>query len=567
MNNNGARNHALNYGRKRAKWTFVLDGFCMFNDDLWENTIKNINDNTKLIIIDMIRLTDNKVYNENIDYFESFEKHEPQVAFYHSSKIKFNENYVYGRLPKVELLKYIKLNGKWDNWNLLPIEKNFYSQRESIDINYEKKGLIMRLRTAPEESLNQSSRTEKRTEGINIFLLNLDKQTNWKNYNPNSLILYNYNNLIEHKQVSSIINKNKIKIVNQAEIVINISSHSVIDKINSAPNNDKHEYLSVAPYFHKLPPGVIDPIYGTYQIKDCKRNESAILYSTKSLEESDRTALQYMIDHTTCLSLAYTITNKRKFALKAYKNIKVWFLDKNTKMNPNMEYSQMYGYLATGLIDFKDMYYLIDSIKLIYKFFSDNEIKNLKKWFSDLLNWLTHSNHGKKESTRPNNHLTSLLILKFSIAFFIKDYNEMLRIKTILPNLIDTQIDSYGHQIYEKTRPDTFHYYLFNLQLLITLVKLVYRVFPERHLIHNKKFKKAIEYMLPFYKSKKWELQQLTKVSEREYTTRLLPIIFTYNEWYVCNDDKKIHIQENEILKNFIYHPNEGITLYWILTY
>ena len=52
----------------------------------------------------------------------------------------------------------------------------------------------------------------------------------------------------------------------------------------------------------------------------------------------------------------------------SYKNIKVWFLDKNTKMNPNMEYSQMCGYIGTGLIDFKDMYYLIDSIKLIYKF-------------------------------------------------------------------------------------------------------------------------------------------------------------------------------------------------------
>ena len=132
----------------------------MFNKYLWESTIKNIK-NTKFIVIDMIRLSDNKCYNENMQYFTNFEKHEPQVAFHNSTKTVFNEDFIYGRLPKVELLKHLKVKGKWDKWNLISIEKKFFKQRKPIDINYEKKGLVLRINTSNETNLNQLTRTLK----------------------------------------------------------------------------------------------------------------------------------------------------------------------------------------------------------------------------------------------------------------------------------------------------------------------------------------------------------------------------------------------------------------------
>lgn len=534
MNNNGSRNFALKLGKTIAEWTFVLDGFCMFNQSFWTNTTQLIKENTKILVIDMIRLNKNSDIQYDFNKFRDAEKHEPQIAFHFTTNFLFNEDFVYGRQPKVELLRYIKISGKWDNWKLFPIESNLYYNRDPIDIEFQKTGLIFRINTSNnEDKLTQTSRSESRSRGIFKFLLSLDKIYNWQNFNPHSLIVYNLNYF--YNSSSSIITHLKQNLVNLAKINYKKNILYISDKKLSIKNQNPHNYISYSNTFKKS-------------------------------DICDRFKLQKLFDSTTLFSLAYGITGNKLYANKAYNNIKSWFLDPKTKMNPNMDYCHFENDKNTNLLDILGFYYLIDAIKIIINLFTKDELFNLKLWFKQFLSWLNDSPLAEKESNKNNYHKTSILIVKFSIAFFISDMKELEKIKKLAHELIDIQLDNKGYQIFEQKKDDTFHYYLYNLQLLIILIRLVYRVYPtDDNLIFNDKLKKSIYYICQFI-YKKWELPIHKLIDTRNnYRYRLLPIIVTKLEWY--DNDSGI---DREKLNTYIYtknlyKPYNGITFFYML--
>lgn len=48
-----------------------------------------------------------------------------------------------------------------------------------------------------------------------------------------------------------------------------------------------------------------------------------------------------MANNVTTLALAWYFSGKEQYALKATKQIRVWFLDKKTCMNPHLKYAQV----------------------------------------------------------------------------------------------------------------------------------------------------------------------------------------------------------------------------------
>ena len=66
-------------------------------------------------------------------------------------------------------------------------------------------------------------------------------------FKSTNLLIYNYNNLFE-KDLSPLLNYTKNKIIYKYIYQKNIFS---IEK-EEVFNKDKHEYLSVAPYYHRL---------------------------------------------------------------------------------------------------------------------------------------------------------------------------------------------------------------------------------------------------------------------------------------------------------------------------
>ena len=121
VNNNGARNHAIMYGKKNNYlWTFALDSNSFFTKKSYMDIINNIHNDTEYISISQRRLKDNNLSNdiilENEDVLDELPEQEPQVAFKNTSKYSYNILIPYGLAPKAEFLTAINVPGKWQNW-------------------------------------------------------------------------------------------------------------------------------------------------------------------------------------------------------------------------------------------------------------------------------------------------------------------------------------------------------------------------------------------------------------------------------------------------------------------
>lgn len=116
MNNNGARNYALNLGKSIAKWVLPWDGNCFLNKASWDAIVKGVLDEPYLkhFVVPMARITSNDLMLNDTFIPEATE--EPQIIIRNDSREKFNADFSYGRRPKVELFWRLGIPGPWDNY-------------------------------------------------------------------------------------------------------------------------------------------------------------------------------------------------------------------------------------------------------------------------------------------------------------------------------------------------------------------------------------------------------------------------------------------------------------------
>ena len=120
MHNNGARNAALQEGRRLAKWVLPWDGSCFVTAAGWKSLLLAVQQQPAIpyFIVPMARVLDNSALLNRDVQFDARE--EPQVVFRRDALQAFDEDYYYGRRSKVELLWRLGVPGEWDNWRLEP---------------------------------------------------------------------------------------------------------------------------------------------------------------------------------------------------------------------------------------------------------------------------------------------------------------------------------------------------------------------------------------------------------------------------------------------------------------
>lgn len=102
---------------------------------------------------------------------------------------------------------------------------------------------------------------------------------------------------------------------------------SVMQKNKVAVSGDKHDYLSQAPFYWQEPHGSGKEF--AYVEHGNRWNPEAFLL--------DRTRLAAMARKVTVLSQAYAATGDEKYAQQATQQLRAWFVDKATKMNPHCD--------------------------------------------------------------------------------------------------------------------------------------------------------------------------------------------------------------------------------------
>lgn len=312
----------------------------------------------------------------------------------------------------------------------------------------------------------------------------------------------------------------KLKI--NAQKMLKTENLSVVHKEGTPPSGDKRDYMSQAPYFWKNP----NTANGfPYVRRDGERNPEIYKYPDSGL-------LGKMVDSVQTLALTYYFTGDEAYAVKASEQLRVWFVDPATKMNPNMQFAQAVPGESTGrifgVLESRGLTRVVDSIGLLEnsKAFSKSDRANLEKWFTQFLDWLTTSKNGKGEGATKNNHGTFYDVQIVSYALFLgkKDFAKQI-LETAKQKRIAAQIEPDGRQPHELERTKSWSYSTMNLEGLMFLAKLGENAGVD---LWNYKtedgrgVRPALDFLYPFAAGeKKWNYKQI----ESWQPERLFPLI------------------------------------------
>ena len=328
------------------------------------------------------------------------------------------------------------------------------------------------------------------------------------------------------------------KILDESNKLLIQKPLSVVDKSVFPFSGDKHDFLSMAPYFW---PDLAKKDGLPYIQKDGERNPE--IYSI-----TDKDYLARTLNESQLLAIAYFITGESKYSAKAVEKIRVWFLKKETRMNPNFKHSQFIRGIndgrGTGLISIHDIYKVLDAILILRlsKEWERSDDRNITKWFEEYFKWLTTSTYGKDESGRENNHGTWYDVQATSIALFLGK-NEFARkvLEEAKEKRIGSQIEKDGKLPNELRRTRSWHYSCMNLSAFMHLAILGDHVNVDLWNYQSEKggsIRKAVDYLQPFISdSNKWQYKQITQFDLEKEST-----------WF-------LYIAENKFDKN-IYHSD-----------
>lgn len=288
-------------------------------------------------------------------------------------------------------------------------------------------------------------------------------------------------------------------LLRDADRELNKTIITVMDKPLTPQSGDKHDYMSMGRYWWPNP-NTADGL--PYIRKDGVSNPE--------IEKLDRIPLSQMTRGIKLLSLAFAITGDEKYLYKAADNLEIWFLDKKTRMNPNLNYGQTIpGHnnglgRGEGLIDTYNFVEMLDGVELLLasKKFPKKIETGLKEWFSKFLEWMLTSPIGIEEYEANNNHGTAFDVQVARFALFADKTDIARKHVTYFAKLrIFTQIEPNGAQPLELARTTAFGYSVFNLTHMLDMCNIansigldvINAVSPD-----GRSIQKAVEFLLPF---------------------------------------------------------------------
>ncbi len=479
MNNNGARNAALADGRGRAKWILPWDGNCFVTPDAWAALRAGVTARPHLpyFLVPMARVPDNAVLLD--PGFVPNPVEEPQILMRRDAAETFDEAFVYGRRPKVELFWRLGVPGEWDRWRDDPWDPP-RNPRAVEAGQVGTAGWVARLGSGRdalerEDKASFLDRGTARRQAILATLSRLDERIAPADPDPKGLVCYSSHALAALRDGPADAAL-YAAIVTDAETALGRGPLSVTDKTTLPPGGNLHDYWHPAPYWW---PNPIIPGGRPYLRRDGKRVPGTRMYEPES-DRYDRTRLQYLFDDTTALALAHGLTGRAEFADHAARLIHTWFVAPETRMTPHLRYAQVRrGWnrnegAGTGIIELKDIHYFLDAIRLTDHAgaLAPETRDGLRTWLAEYLVWLQTSRPGTRERTALNNHGSYYDLQLAAIAAWLGD-RDVLRDSLIRAQArIVHHIDADGRQPEEMRRTTTAHYACFNLQAWLALARI-----------------------------------------------------------------------------------------------
>lgn len=347
------------------------------------------------------------------------------------------------------------------------------------------------------------------------------------------------------------------ELLSDAEKALRFGPVSVMEKLNMPPSGNKHDYMSLAPYFW---PDPSKPNGLPYMRKDGETNPEVKDYK-------DKEYLPTLCETVYTLALVNYFSEEDKYAKHAVKLLQVWFLDTATKMNPNLNFGQAIKGQNTGrgagLIDTRHFVKLIDGINLLNQSgkLSTKDFIALQNWFSEFLNWMQTSKVGKEEMNTKNNHGVWYDAQRISMALFTNQNELAKQVVNNVQQRINNQMDSNGFFPAELERTISLHYSLFVLEPLMHIAKMAKLVQVDLFNYQSpngNSIKKGVDALLPYLMMEKtWTGKQIKPFDFHEG----IPLLAQSYAEFKCIKCKeaitKIHPSKPERLRIHLLTQND----------
>ncbi len=231
-----------------------------------------------------------------------------------------------------------------------------------------------------------------------------------------------------------------------------------------------------------------------------------------------RIAMRDLRDAVAALAAAYKITGDNRYAEKAAELLRVFFLDPQTRMNPNLQYAQAVPGSSPGrswgIIDGLHLIEIPQAVVVLEKSpaFTPDLVAGLRQWFQEMTEWMLTSKNGKAEAAAKNNHAVAFWLQIACYSRFTGDQTNMAECRRQFKEVfVPNQMAIDGSFPLELKRTKPYGYSIFQLDNMVTLCQVLST--PEDNLWNFQLpdgcgIRLAVAYLYPFLADKsKWPLK------------------------------------------------------------
>ena len=305
---------------------------------------------------------------------------------------------------------------------------------------------------------------------------------------------------------------------------------SVADKKDLPPSGDKHDYVSLSPYWWPNPD---TPDGLPYIRKDGEFNPERDQYDVSKLDTFGKTV--------TRLSFAYYYTGDERYAEAAVKRLDHFLLDPETRMRPRMQYGQFIPGVNNGrkygIIETLRLRWVPDAVEMLAgsEALTPEVLAGVRGWFGDYATWLNTSEFGVAERDGDNNHATWAKAQIANYSAFAGDLDTTREMVEMARERLTDQFEPDGTQPEELARTRALDYSDFNLRGYSDLATLGADAVDvdlwDYVADDGTSLRKGYDFVLPFItEEKEFPYQQIKKRKHDRYAEMLRRAAIAYNE-------------------------------------
>jgi hypothetical protein len=273
---------------------------------------------------------------------------------------------------------------------------------------------------------------------------------------------------------------------------------------------DIHDYYSEAPYWWPDP----DNPSGPYLRRDGQVNPARFT--------ANKSAFNAMADAVFTLGAAAYFLDDSRYAQRAARDIRTWFLDPRTRMNPSLEFSQAIRGVnqgrGAGILDGRVLIRAIQGMDFLALTgaWDPKDQAAARKWFEDYLHWLTHSKNAEDEKLSGNNHASWWTAQTAAVASFVEDQAGMQSaFAWYRDHIFPRQIRSNGSAPREESRTRSLSYSAFNLEAFTLTCRIAQVHGVDLWSVHARSgatLATVVDYLEPYLSDpKKWSKEQISE--------------------------------------------------------